>query len=26
VLVLDSTYKTNKYHLSLLEFVGKTST
>jgi hypothetical protein len=26
VLVLDSTYKTNKYHLPLLEFVGNTST
>jgi len=26
VLVLDSTYKTNKYRLSLLEFVGNTST
>ena len=26
VLVLDSTYKTNKYRLLLLEFVGNTST
>ena len=26
VLVLDSTYKTNKYRLSFLEFVGNTST
>ena len=26
VLVLDSTYKTNKYRLPLLEFVGNTST
>jgi hypothetical protein len=25
VLVLDSTYKTNKYRLSLLEFVGNSS-
>ena len=26
VLMLDSTYKTNKYHLLLLEFFGNTST
>ena len=26
VLILDSTYKTNKYHLLLLEFFGVTST
>jgi len=26
VLVLDSTYKTNKYRIPLLEFVGNTST
>ena len=26
VFVLDSTYKVNKYHLPLLEFVGNTST
>jgi hypothetical protein len=26
VLVLDSTYNTNKYHISLLDFVGNAST